>query len=42
MKKNILYRISGKGYPNLKVTTFNKYDCLENLFKHFPDWNQYV
>ena len=39
MKKNILYRISSQGYPKLKVTTVNKYDCLENLFKHFPDWN---
>ena len=42
MKKNILYRISSQGYPKLKVTTVNKYDCLENLFKHFNDWIIYA
>jgi len=39
MNKTILYRISSKGYPKLKITTVNKFDCLENLFEVFQDWN---
>jgi hypothetical protein len=39
MKKTILYRISSKGYPKLKITSVSKLDCLNNLFRTFENWN---
>lgn len=38
MRKVILFRISSKGYPKVKVDKLNKFDCLNNLFQTFPDW----
>jgi hypothetical protein len=38
MRKIILFRISSKGYPKVRVQTLNKYDCLSNLRKVFSDW----
>lgn len=38
MKKIVLFRISSKGYPKVKVDALNKYDCLDNLLKVFVGW----
>ena len=38
MKKIVLFRISSKGYPKVKVDALNKYDCLDNLLKIFVGW----
>ena len=38
MQKIILFRISSKGYPKVKVDGINKYDSLQNLTATFRDW----
>ena len=38
MRKIILFRISSKGYPKVKVDGINKFDSLKNLRKVFKDW----
>lgn len=38
MKKIILFRISSRGYPKLKVEGIDKYDSLNNLTSVFKDW----
>jgi hypothetical protein len=38
MRKIVLYRISSKGYPKVKVDQLSKFDCLDNLKKIFNDW----
>ena len=38
MRKIVLYRISSKGYPKVKVEQLSKFDCLDNLKKIFHDW----
>jgi len=38
MRKIVLFRISSKGYPKVKVDGVNKYDSLDNLTKVFKDW----
>ena len=38
MQKIILFRISSKGYPKVKVDGINKYDSLKNLTKNFQGW----
>jgi len=38
MQKIVLFRISSKGYPKVKVDGVNKYDSLKNLTKTFQDW----
>ena len=38
MRKLLLYRISNKGYPKIKVDGISKFDCLDNLQKIFHDW----
>lgn len=38
MRKIILFRISSKGYPKVKVDGVNKYDSLKNLTSTFKGW----
>ena len=38
MRKIVLFRISSKGYPKVKVDGVNKYDSLKNLTATFQDW----
>ena len=38
MQKIVLFRISSKGYPKVKVDGVNKYDSLKNLAETFKDW----
>lgn len=38
MRKIVLFRISSKGYPKVKVDGINKFDSLNNLSKVFKDW----
>ena len=38
MRKIILFRISSKGYPKVKVNGVNKYDALKNLTSAFKGW----
>ena len=38
MRKIILFRISSKGYPKVKVDGINKYDSLKNLVETFKGW----
>jgi glycosyltransferase involved in cell wall biosynthesis len=38
MKKIILFRISSRGYPKLKVEGIDKYDSLNNLTSVFKEW----
>ena len=38
MRKIVLFRISSKGYPKVKVDGINKFDSLNNLTKTFKDW----
>ncbi len=38
MRKVILFRISSKGYPKVKVEGLDKYDSLNNLIKIFEGW----
>ena len=38
MKKYVLFRISSKGYPKIKVNTLSKLDCLSNLMSIFRGW----
>ena len=38
MRKVVLFRISSKGYPKVKVEGIDKYDSLDNLTKVFKDW----
>ena len=38
MKKYVLFRISSKDYPKIKVNTFSKLDCLSNLMSIFRSW----
>ena len=38
MSKIILFRISSKGYPKVKVDGVSKYDSLKNLAKTFKGW----
>lgn len=38
MRKVVLFRISSKGYPKVKVEGVDKYDSLGNLVKVFKDW----
>ncbi|MBT8609310.1 hypothetical protein G6660_04550 [Polynucleobacter paneuropaeus] len=38
MRKIILFRISSKGYPKVKVEGINKFDSLDNLMKIFKGW----
>lgn len=38
MRKIILFRISSKGYPKVKVDGINKFDSLNNLSKTFKNW----
>ncbi|MBJ7380737.1 MAG: hypothetical protein JHC80_08295 [Polynucleobacter sp.] len=38
MKKIILYRISSRGYPKVKIASLSKFDCLNNLLKIFKNW----
>lgn len=38
MRKIVLFRISSKGYPKVKVEGINKFDSLNNLTKTFKDW----
>jgi hypothetical protein len=38
MRKIILFRISSKGYPKVKVDGIDKYDSLKNLKQIFNDW----
>ena len=38
MRKIILFRISSKGYPKVKVEGINKFDSLNNLTKVFKGW----
>jgi hypothetical protein len=38
MRKIVLYRISSKGYPKVKVDQLSKFDCLDNLKKTFHEW----
>ena len=38
MKKYLLFRISSKGYPKIKVDTLSKLDCLSNLMSIFRGW----
>ena len=38
MRKIVLFRISSKGNPKVKVDYVNKYDCLDNLLKVFAGW----
>lgn len=38
MRKVVLFRISSKGYPKVKVEGVNKYDSLNNLTKVFEGW----
>jgi hypothetical protein len=38
MNKTILFRISSKGYPKLKVDGIDKYDSLKNLANTFKGW----
>jgi hypothetical protein len=38
MEKIILFRISSKGYPKVKVDGIDKYDSLKNLVSIFSDW----
>ena len=38
MRKIILFRISSKGYPKVKVDGVNKYDSLKNLNSTFKGW----
>ena len=38
MQKIVLFRISSKGYPKVKVDGVNKYDSLKNLTETFQGW----
>ena len=38
MRKIVLFRISSKGYPKVKVDGVNKFDSLNNLTEVFKDW----
>jgi len=38
MRKIVLFRISSKGYPKVKVEGINKFDSLNNLSKTFKGW----
>ena len=38
MRKIILFRISSKGYPKVKVDGINKFDSLNNLTEVFKGW----
>uniref|UniRef100_B1XT94 Glycosyltransferase n=1 Tax=Polynucleobacter necessarius subsp. necessarius (strain STIR1) TaxID=452638 RepID=B1XT94_POLNS len=38
MHKIVLFRISSKGYPKVKVDGVNKYDSLKNLTETFQGW----
>jgi len=38
MRKIVLFRISSKGYPKVKVGGINKFDSLSNLKAVFKDW----
>jgi len=38
MRKIVLFRISSKGYPKVKVEGINKFDSLDNLTKIFQGW----
>jgi hypothetical protein len=38
MRKIVLYRISSKGYPKVKVDQLSKFDCLDNLKKIYYEW----
>ena len=38
MRKIVLFRISSKGYPKVKVEGINKFDSLDNLTRVFKDW----
>jgi glycosyltransferase involved in cell wall biosynthesis len=38
MRKIVLFRISSKGYPKVKVEGINKFDSLNNLTKIFKNW----
>jgi hypothetical protein len=38
MQKIVLFRISSKGYPKVKVDWVNKYDSLKNLSETFQGW----
>jgi hypothetical protein len=38
MRKIILFRISSRGYPKVKVDGVSKFDSLNNLQASFPDW----
>ena len=38
MRKIVLFRISSKGYPKVKVDSVDKYDSLKNLQQTFKDW----
>jgi hypothetical protein len=38
MRKIVLFRISSKGYPKVKVEGINKFDSLNNLTQVFKDW----
>ena len=38
MRKIVLFRMSGKGYPKVKVEGINKFDSLNNLTKTFKGW----
>lgn len=38
MKKIVLFRISSKGYPKVKVDGISKFDSLNNLQASFPGW----
>ena len=38
MRKIVLFRISSKGYPKVKVDGINKFDSLNNLTQTFKDW----
>ena len=38
MRKIVLFRISSKGYPKVKIEGINKFDSLDNLTTTFKDW----
>lgn len=38
MRKIVLFRISSKGYPKVKVENINKFDSLNNLTRIFKGW----
>lgn len=38
MRKIVLFRISSKGYPKIKVENINKFDSLSNLIRMFKGW----